>query len=215
MNQFFPELRGEKQLKRKVEFSWNASSLSHYDPRTNQSELEVPRMIHLQNIANQLPDAFIGTKKVTRSHIPAANTPARIIVPEGQFGDVIANESRARLKRGRPIGSKDKVPWKRKEQVKTHGEFKTPEEFGAPEKTTFPEQITDTTKTLDEVQVPENVDNHEISINDVSTEKRWNRDEINVDNIFAYAIALEIMEESEDLEPKSVEECRRRNDWTK
>ena len=30
----FPELRGEKQLKRKVEFSWNASSLSHYDPRT-------------------------------------------------------------------------------------------------------------------------------------------------------------------------------------
>ena len=109
----FPELGGEKQLKRKIEFSWNASSLSHYDPRTNQCELEVQRMIHLQNIANQLPDAFIDTKKVTRSHIPAANTPARIIVPEGQSGDVIANESKVRLKRSRPIGSKDKVPQKR------------------------------------------------------------------------------------------------------
>ena len=144
-------------------------------------------------------------KKVERSHIPAANTPAQIIVPEGQFGDVIANESKARLKRSRPIDFKDKVLRRRKEQVKTHWEFKTSEEFGAPEETTFPEQITDTTKTLDEVQVPENVDNHEISINYVSTEKRWNRDEINVDNIFAYAIVLEIMEESEDLEPKSDE----------
>ena len=48
----FLELGGEKQLKRKIEFSWNASSLSHYDPRTNQCELEVQRMIHLQNIAN-------------------------------------------------------------------------------------------------------------------------------------------------------------------
>ena len=105
-------------------------------------------MIHLQNIANQLPDAFIDTKKVTRSHIPAANTPARIIVPEGQSGDVIANESKARLKRGRPIGSKDKVSRKRKEHVKTHGEFKTPEEFGAPEETIFSEQITDTKRHL-------------------------------------------------------------------
>ena len=106
---------------------------------------------------------------MTRPHIPAVNTPARIIVPEG---DVITNESKPRLKRGRPIGSKDKVPWKRKEQVKTHGEFKTPEEFGAPEKTTFPEQITDTTKTFDEVQVPKNVDNHEIAIDYVITGKR-------------------------------------------
>ena len=152
---------------------------------------------------------------MTRLHILATNTPAQIIVPEGQSRDIIANESKARLKRGRPIGSKDKVSRKRKEHVKTHGEFKTPEEFGAPEETIFSEQITDTTKTLDEVELPKNIDNHEISINFVSTGKCWNRDEINVDNIFAYAIALEIIEESEDLEPKSVEECRRRNDWPK
>ena len=40
---------------------------------------------YLQNIANQLPDAFIDTKKVTKSYILAANTPARIDVPIGQL----------------------------------------------------------------------------------------------------------------------------------
>ena len=28
-------------------------------------------IIHLQNLANQIPDAFVDTKKVTKSHIPA------------------------------------------------------------------------------------------------------------------------------------------------
>ena len=56
--------------------------MTHLDPRTNQCELEVQRIIHFQNLANQLPDAFIDTKKVTKSHTPTANTPARIDVPE-------------------------------------------------------------------------------------------------------------------------------------
>ena len=55
--------------------------MSHPDPCTNQCELEVQRIIHLKNLANQLPDAFIDTKKVAKSHIPTANTPARIDVP--------------------------------------------------------------------------------------------------------------------------------------
>ena len=55
--------------------------MTHLVPRTNQCELEVQMIIHLKNLANQLPDAFIDTKKVTKSHIPAANTPARIDVP--------------------------------------------------------------------------------------------------------------------------------------
>ena len=54
--------------------------MTHLDPRTNQCELEVQRIIHLQNLANQLPDAFIDIKKVTKSHIVVANTPARIDV---------------------------------------------------------------------------------------------------------------------------------------
>ena len=50
----------------------------YVDPRTNQCELEVQRIINLKNLTNQLPDAFIDTKKVTKSHIPTANTPTRI-----------------------------------------------------------------------------------------------------------------------------------------
>ena len=48
------------------EITWNASVMSHFDQRTNQSELEVQRIIHLQNLANQLLDAFTNTKKVTK-----------------------------------------------------------------------------------------------------------------------------------------------------
>ena len=54
--------------------------MSHFDPHTNQCEIEVQRIIHLQNPANQLADAFIDTKKVTKSHIPATNTLVRIDV---------------------------------------------------------------------------------------------------------------------------------------
>ena len=91
------------------EITWNVSTLSHLDPRTNQCELEVQRIIHLQGIANQLLDVFIDNKKIMKSHIPVANTPARIEVPVGQLVNTVANESKAHLKRGRPIGVKDKI----------------------------------------------------------------------------------------------------------
>ena len=55
------------------EITWNASTMSHFDYHTNQCELEARRSIHLENLANQLPYAFINTKKVTKSHILATN----------------------------------------------------------------------------------------------------------------------------------------------
>ena len=51
---------------------------------------------------------------MTKSYIPAANTPARIDVPVGQ----LTNESKIRLKHGRPVGSKDVTPQKRRTQEK-------------------------------------------------------------------------------------------------
>ena len=88
--------------------------MTHLDPHTNQCELEVQRIIHLQNLANLLSDAFIDTKKVTKSHIPTVNIPTRIDVPIGQ----LTNESKIRLKRGRPVNSKDVTHRKRKTQEK-------------------------------------------------------------------------------------------------
>jgi hypothetical protein len=60
----------------------------------------------LQGIANQLPHVFTDSKKIVKSHIPATNNPARIEVPEGQLINIAANESKTRLKHGRPVGAK-------------------------------------------------------------------------------------------------------------
>ena len=85
-------------------------TLSHLDPCTNQCELEVQRIIHLQIIANQLPNEFSDSKKIMKFHILAANTPARIEVPVGKSINTTANESKPHLKCGRLVGDKDKTP---------------------------------------------------------------------------------------------------------
>ena len=93
-------------------------TLSHLDPCTNQCELEVQRIIHLQIIANQLLNVFTDSKKIMKSHILAANTPAGIEVPIGQSINTATNESKPHLKCGRLVGDKDKTPRKRKMQEK-------------------------------------------------------------------------------------------------
>ena len=45
------------------EITWNNPKLSHFDPRTNQCELKLQRIIYLQNIANQLPDVFTSSER--------------------------------------------------------------------------------------------------------------------------------------------------------
>ncbi|KAK5813179.1 hypothetical protein PVK06_028627 [Gossypium arboreum] len=158
----FPTLREEK-IQLVKEITWNGSSLSQLNPRTSQCEQEVQRIIHLQNIANQLPDSFTDLKRITKSHILAKNAPIRIDIPIRQI--VSAKESNPRLKRGRPIGSKDKNPRKRKGAIIQDGNIV---EASAPEEA---KDITNQ-KTLEEVQVPENGDNEEISINYITSGKR-------------------------------------------
>jgi hypothetical protein len=159
-------------------------TLSHFDHHTNECELEVQRIIHLQITANQLLDAFTDNKKIVRSRIPTANTPAKIEVLVGQSINTAANVSKARLKRGRSIGAKDMIPQKRKAQgneisapeealptkqatkidsfklyVQNSPGNKSPEE--KPLKEESPEEL-----PPEEEHVPEN---NEISINYVST----------------------------------------------
>ena len=66
-----------------------------------------------------------------------------------------------------------------------------------------------------EIQVPEIVENEEISINYVVNGNTWNLNEIDVDEIFSYNVACDIVEQNEDLEPTSIKECSRRDDWPK
>ena len=109
-------LGGDKLPKKeRREIIWNATSMPHLDPRTAQCDKGVQRITHLQKIASQLPDAFTDIAKVTKSYIPAANTPARINIPIGKIAIMAANESSmTRLKCGRPLSSKDLIPHKRK-----------------------------------------------------------------------------------------------------
>ena len=83
--QFFPSLGGEKiKINEQHEITWHASSLSRLDHRTNQRELKVQRIIHLQNITNQISNAFNDSRKIIESHIQVENTPTHVEIPEGQ-----------------------------------------------------------------------------------------------------------------------------------
>ena len=82
------------------------------------------------------------------------------------------------------------------------------------DKTPEENQIISNVGVLAETQVFEIHENEEISINYIMNEIRWNRDEIDINDIFAYNIALNIIN-SEDHDLKSIKECRQRNDWPK
>ena len=75
--------------------------------------------------------------------------------------------------------------------------------------------------TLTENQVPKNtgsktnIENEEILVSYVTTGKRWNRNKIVIDQIFAYAVATDLIKESENLESNLVQDCRHRNDCPK
>ena len=166
--------------------SWNEKNLSQFDLRTPECENEVQRIIYLQAIANRLPDAFNDATKVTKSHILAVNAPARIAVPEGQAK---IDENPPQLKRGRPIGSKDTVPRKRrgKNQESTleePGVVLTSKELNALEEAQTHEKITN----------PRNTENSITYCNEI-----WDQNKIIIDDIFAFSVAHKIMDD--DCEP--------------
>ena len=44
---------------------------------------------------------------------------------------------------------------------------------------------------------------------------KWDRNNVVVNNIFAFQVALDIIQDDEDPKPQHVKECRKRNDWPK
>ena len=103
--------------------------MSHLDPCITQSKTEVQRILDFQNVAQSMPDTFIDLARMTRSHIPAANMPAKMDVPNvrqtslleaqganlGDLHTLVTSQSSALTQKcGRPLGSNDSHPWKRK-----------------------------------------------------------------------------------------------------
>ena len=132
-------------------------------------------------------------KKMKKSHVPTANTPARIDVLEEQ----LESETQKRLKHGRPFGSKDTIPRKRKTQrhndnIEHNAYAKAYVEQGTPEK------VHNKEVALEEARVPKN---SEISISYVHKGDKWDRNNTVINNIFAFQVALDIIINDEDPEP--------------
>jgi hypothetical protein len=142
---------------------------------------------------------------VTKSYIPAANAPKKINVQEGQPST--ANESKATIKHGRSLGSKDKNPQKWKGAKNQGGQI---EEITIQEKSPKENE----NMTQEETNVPNSLED-EISLNYVLSGKIWNHDKVIIDDAFTYNLALEVMDTNEDQEPHSVEECKERKDLPK
>ena len=60
----FSSLRGENVdlQKRNTELIWKATHFEYLDPKTKLCEQEVHRIVHLQSVVDQLPDAYIDNK---------------------------------------------------------------------------------------------------------------------------------------------------------
>lgn len=140
-----------------------------------------------------------------KSHILAINALIKIDVPEGQT--LVASESKARLKRGRPVDSRDKNPRKIKREKINDGQIDEAMTLKG-----SPEEILDMNEVQEKSHVP---DNEEISTNYVMSRIKWNQNQIDIADIFACNVALEILNDNVDHEPISIEECRRRDDWPK
>ena len=144
---------------------------------------------------------------------------------------MLANESSmTRLKRGRPLGSKDLIPLKRKIKGQQNLSLK---ENNTLEKATptIPKIITpkeesviEVTHAPEEAIVPEEIQNHEdaqvlandeISINYASTGELLDRTKVVINKVFCFAVAIEILKKDDDNKPRSVDECRSKHDWSK
>ena len=107
----FPKLGADLHAINTKDFHFEQTTTSslHKDPYNGQGEKEVRRILHLQNIIQNAPDAFTPTERITRSNLnQAANYPARVTLDSTPAMTPVA-----RGKRGRPKGSKDKQPRKR------------------------------------------------------------------------------------------------------
>ena len=140
------------------------------------------RIIHLQAIANRLLDAFNDATKVMKSHIPAVNAPAGIVVPEGQAK---MDENPPLLKRGRPMGSKDTISRKRRgtnqeSTLEEPGVVLTSKELNALKEAQTHENITN----------PRNTENSITYCNEI-----WDRNKIIIDDIFAFLVAHKILDD--------------------
>jgi hypothetical protein len=110
----FPALGGDYIYHSECQkINWNDKFIISSDPRTKETELQVQKIINLQNVANNLPDAFTDYKCVTKSWNLAVNAPERVEIPKK------TTQAPSVVKRGRVTTTKrDNAPNKRPRKEK-------------------------------------------------------------------------------------------------
>jgi hypothetical protein len=223
---YFPALGGGMYLNSKEcrEIEWTASSIRSLDPRTKDTELEVHRIINLQQLANNLPDAFTNIRGLSKSHIPAANALERVEIPlEGMNSTQVPNPRKRGREPDDSIQEKRRRPQDQNSRVNalhshlvipevTHPEGESP---SAPVHTT----INNSTGALEQPAIlntgnQDELDdfNEEIATDYAKSRELYNRKTTNIDINFVSKIIKVI---DEDPEPKSMAECQKRSDWVK
>ena len=220
----FPTLGGGLYLKECREIEWTASSIQSLDPRTRDTELEVQRIINLQQLANNLPDAFTDIRGVSKSHIPAANAPERVEIP--LQGTITISTPHPRKRGRKPDDSVQAKRGRLQQQGTEENALRSHSDVPAathPEGESPCENVrTNTengTRTAEQPAL-DNSGNHdepdsqikEIATNYTESGELYNRKSTHVDIHFVSKIATDI---NEDPEPKSMAECRQRSDWVK
>jgi hypothetical protein len=206
------------------EIEWSSSSIQSLDPHTKDTELEVQRIIILQQLPNNLPDAFTDIRGVSKSHIPAANAPERVEIPlEGMNSYQVPNprkmgrgklDDSVRAKRGSPqrqVARENALHPHSVVPPETHLEGESPS-------ATVRTNSYNSTRTTEQLS-SSNLGNNdepddsveEISINYAESGELYNRKTTDVDINFVSKIADAI----EDPEPKSMAECRKHSDRVK
>jgi hypothetical protein len=215
-----------KYQKECPEIDWNAITISASDPRTQETKLQVRKIINLQHLANNLPDSFTDLKGVTKSWKPARNVPERVEVPikTTQLPDL--------KKRGSSTAS-DPDPASRKQQRRERRKSSKsvnasqlnidkhlmgsihPVEGQPPQPSSSVHTLAGTSEHLDSHVLGNHKESsrvHEISTNYIDSGESFNHKSTIVDTYFSATIADTLLN---DHDPRTIVECEKRSDWPK
>ena len=167
----------------------------------------------MQNIANNLPDAFADYKGVTKSIYPARNVPERVEVPNKTTQPQTGN------KWGRSTSNKQEKTGKTsKISIDRHLKDKQcPVDICDPQSSPIMRIDTEAETSEDPRSIvlgnhDESLRVDEIAINFVETGESYDRKSTIVDCYLSEQIANILQTDSD---PKSMTECKKRSDWDK
>jgi hypothetical protein len=203
--------------------NWDDKSIISSDPRTQETELQVEKIMNLQNAANNLSDEFINYNGVIKSWNPAVNALKRVEVSK-KTTPVPSTKKRGRTKTTRKETAsekrqrkgKSKAPRKSKNMIQPKVEWHHTN-TNDPQSNSWALYINETRIS----EIPDNLvlGNHETSkgieeffINYTSSGEVYDHNTTIANLCFSTVIVENFLN---DLDPKTMSECKKRSDWNK